>query len=115
MEFFAEGKYHPSHSQLRDEALLNEINKSIAAITDTTIDLKIGWLFNSIEDRMDAVKGDIPLPSSIPKSDQTVVFISFFRWIYGHVSGKKKYLHPYEWGKNHIYYMFHRLAEASKK
>lgn len=89
------GKYHPFNTQLRNENLLNKINEDIAKITDETIDLQIGWLFNPFQMRMDA-DGDIPLPSHVPRTQQSVTFITLYRWIYGHVSGKKKYLHPYE-------------------
>lgn len=39
---FKVGKYHPTKTSLRNNALLERINQDIASITDTTIDLNIG-------------------------------------------------------------------------
>lgn len=78
---------------------MNKINEEIAKITDSMIDLQLGMLFNQASERL-SPDGDIPVPSNFPgdKFDRSkdAIFLSLFRWIYGHVSGKKKYLHTYE-------------------
>lgn len=109
---FDVGQYHPARSNLRNRDLLNKINSEISKITDPTIDLQIGWLFNSFGDRLKE-DGDIPV-SNVPVNQQSATYLTLYRWIYGHVSGKKKYLHPYDWGQNNIYMLLYRLNEAGK-
>lgn len=109
--FFITGSLHPIRSPYQGVNLLGAINSAISKITDKNIDLQLGWLFNGCDQRM-WVDGDMPLPSGVAHSNATVLFMSLFRWIYGHVSGKKKYDHPYDWGQWHIFYMFHRMSQA---
>lgn len=110
---FDVGAYHPARTTLRNQDLLNKINSEISKITDKTIDLQIGWLFNSWGDRL-REDGDIPVPEGTPIDQRTATYLTLYRWIYGHITGKKKYLHPYDWGQNNIYMLLFRLKEADK-
>lgn len=74
------GKYHPTKTSLREKDLIEAINRDIAAIQDTTIDLKLGMLFNHDVDRI-APDGDMPLPSTVPVNTGSVAYMSLYLYI----------------------------------
>lgn len=74
---FEVGKYYPTATSLRNERLLQEVNKSISRITDKVIDLQLGMLFNHMVGRIKS-DGDMPLPSTVPQTEQTVAFMSLY-------------------------------------
>lgn len=108
---------HPANSTYSGDELLGKVNQYLGYIgggdlsNKATFDLRVGMLFNPLVARIQ-FDGDMPLPSTVEQTQSTVVFASLYRWIYGHVSGKKKYDHPYDWGNGHIYYMLHRMEQA---
>lgn len=54
-----------------------DMNKRIANITDKEIDLQLGMLFSHMIGRIEH-DGDMPMPSTVVKNQQTVAFASFY-------------------------------------
>lgn len=76
---FDVGTYHPNKTSLKEAALINAINSSISKITDTTVDLKLGILFNHHTDRMMiSPKGDMYLHGATPHTHQSVAFATLY-------------------------------------
>lgn len=74
---FDVGQYWPTRTSLKDDALIVDMNKRIANITDKEIDLQLGMLFSHMVNRIEH-DGDMPMPSTVPRTQQTVAFASFY-------------------------------------